>query len=287
MRTDEPVALRLGDTEFKRLAGFIQDSIGIKMPPEKQALLELRLGKRVRKLGFGSFEDYCAHLFDCEEAVPELSEFIDAVTTNKTDFFREPGHFDRLLGEVLPEMVASHPGLSYGRPLRVWSAGCSSGEEPYTLAMVLQEFSARRPGFSFEITATDLSLAMLRVAHAAIYPAQRASAVPTEYAKKYLRRSKDRSRDLVRVTPALRERVTFGRVNLKDELPFGELFDLVFCRNVLIYFDRKMQTDTLQRMCGVLRDGGYLFVGHSETLHGMTLPLRQVAPTIYKHEVGR
>jgi len=272
---------KLGDAEFKRLAHFIQDSVGIKMPSHKQGMLELRLGKRVRALGLDSFEEYCAHLFDTKEPVPEFSELLDAVTTNKTDFFREPEHFGRLLHHVLPEAISADPSLSKGRPYRVWSAGCSSGEEPYTLAMVLQEFSGANPGFSFEITATDLSANMLRVAHKGIYPAERVSVVPPGYMK-YLMRSKDRSRDLVRVVPKLREKVSFARVNLKDRLPFAHQFDLVVCRNVLIYFDREGQIDTLSRIGDLLIDGGYLFVGHSETLHGMELPLRQVVPTVYQ-----
>lgn len=280
--TEGRIAPRLADAEFKRLASFIQGSMGIKMPQHKQGMLELRLGKRLRELGFKSYEQYCAHLLDSGKPVPELSEFIDAVTTNKTDFFREPEHFDRLLSHVLPEMVDQHPTITHGRTFRVWSAGCSSGEEPYTLAMVLSEFGAGRPGFRFEITATDLSSAMLRVAQTAIYPEQRVSAVPSAYTRKYMMRSKDRSRAVVRIVPGLRAQVRFGRVNLKERFLFEEPFDIVFCRNVLIYFDREGQIDTLRRLCEAMRGGGYLFVGHSETLHGMDLPLRQVAPTVYQ-----
>lgn len=284
MNDEEPYVIRLEAREFARLAAFIQSSIGIKMPPHKLGLLELRLGSRVRALGLRSFEEYCERVFDSCDAACELSELVDAVTTNKTDFFREPEHFGHLVSLAVPDLARRYPELTQGGSLKVWSAGCSSGEEPYTIAMVLGEVAESHPGFDFGITATDLSSAMLRAAALAVYPAGRVETVPRHYVSKYLMRSRDRDSRLVRVVPRLRAKLTLGRVNLMEQYPFITPFDVIFCRNVLIYFERDVQIDILQRMADSLVDGGYLFVGHSETLHGMDLPLEQMAPTVYRRE---
>lgn len=274
--------------EFDRLASFIQGSIGIKMPPHKQGLLELRLGKRLRALGLDSFKEYCEFVFDNDEHVGEVYELIDAVTTNKTDFFREPEHFDRLTGHVLPELLGRDADLGGVRPLRVWSSACSSGEEPYTLAMVLSDYGDRLVSepFEFAITASDLSSAMLRFAARAVYPRRRVDSVPEPLLHRYMLRGTGECSDLVRVAPELRRAVNYCRVNLVEEYPFRQSFDIIFCRNVLIYFERGVQIDILSRMCDLLEPGGYLFVGHSETLHGMGLPLEHRGPTVYR-KVGR
>lgn len=276
---------KLEEPEFERLAAFIQGSAGIKMPPHKRGLLELRLGKRVRALGLGSFREYCEHVFDSADSTGELTELIDAVTTNKTDFFREAEHFEHLVDHVLPELIDTYPELANGSELRVWSAGCSSGEEPYTLAMVLAQFAETdHTGLRFKITASDLCSAMLRAAKQAVYPKERVQAVPDQLARKHLLRGKGRCEGLVRVAPHIRETVDLCKLNLMEEFPFKGTFDIIFCRNVLIYFERDVQVDILRRMCDQLVDGGYLFVGHSETLHGMGLPIRHVRPTVYRRE---
>lgn len=277
--------MRLSDREFERLATFIHGSVGIKMPVAKRTMLEVRLGSRVRAMGMESFEEYCTHVFDSGDGAEELRKLVDAVTTNKTEFFREAAHFEWLTSQVLPELLGRDSALGNTKPLRVWSAGCSSGEEPYTLSMVLSDYAARTGALDFEITATDLSSRMLEAALEAVYRGSVAANVPQQHRRRqYLLRSRDRQKDLVRVAPAIRRRVRFGRLNLLDPFPFGAQFDVVFCRNVLIYFNRETQVDVLRRMCDVMVDGGYLFVGHSETLHGMSLPLRYVAPTIYAKE---
>lgn len=276
--------IKLSDREFNCLATFISGSLGIKMPAAKRTMLEVRLGPRVRALGMDSFAEYCTHVFDSGEGSDELRRLTDAVTTNKTEFFRESAHYDWLTSRVLPELLGKDPAIGSGRPLRVWSAGCSSGEEPYTLSMVLSEFGRRPGGFDYHITATDLSSRMLDTALRAVYRAEAASNVPPELRERYLLRSRDRSDGRVRVVPAIRRKVSFGRLNLLEPLGFDVPFDAVFCRNVLIYFNRETQIDILRRMAGAMVEGGYLFVGHSETLHGMDLPLRYVAPTIYAKE---
>jgi chemotaxis protein methyltransferase CheR len=263
---------------FVRLSKFIESHCGIKMPPAKKTMLEGRLRKRLRSLEIHSFDAYCEYLFEHQGSEEEYVHMIDVVTTNKTDFFREAGHFDYLAEKVLPEL-----GRSGGR-LTVWSAGCSTGEEPYTLAMVLSEFNQKH-GCDFQILATDISTAVLEKARQAIYEHERVEPVPVYLRKKYLLRGKGEKKDLVRVKPELRARVEFRRVNLmEDRLAVPEDIAVIFCRNVMIYFDRVTQRDVVSKFCRHLVPGGYLFTGHSETLNGLDLPLASKAPTIHKRE---
>lgn len=270
----------LSNELFKRLSEFIYAECGIKMPPVKKTMLEARLGKRLKATGMASFHEYCDYLFSQEGSANELIHMIDAVTTNKTDFFREPQHFDYLVNTAIPQLIRTS-GAGIRRTMMLWSAACSSGEEPYTLAMVLEELAARINGFSFLILATDISTRMVEAARQAIYPEERIAPVPMELRHKYLLRSRDPSRREVRVIPRLRERVKFRRLNFLDEdFGFREKMDIIFCRNVLIYFDKPTQQKVVGHLCQHLTSGGYLFTGHSETLSGMDLPLDQVANTV-------
>ena len=265
--------------DFGRLSRFIYDTCGIKMPDVKKTMLEARLQKRLRGLGMRSFGDYCDYLFSAAGMEHELVQMLDMVTTNKTDFFREPDHFDYLTETVLPEWCQRHRGTR----LSIWSAGCSSGEEPYTLAMVLSEFALANPGFDFQILATDISTRVLEKAKAAIYPESLVEPVPLSLKKKYLLRSKDRSNGMVRIIPELREKVRFNRLNFMDE-DFGmrDQLDVIFCRNVIIYFDRPTQEKLLQRFHRQMKPGAFIFMGHSETLSGLNVPLTSVFPTVYR-----
>ncbi|MEZ4527242.1 MAG: protein-glutamate O-methyltransferase [Desulfobacterales bacterium] len=267
---------------FVRFSTFIQNELGIKMPEAKRTMLQARLQKRLRKLEIKSFEQYCDYVFSPRGMNEELPHMIDVVTTNKTDFFREPQHFDYLTGVIVPELIRSH-GTGIQRKAMVWSAGCSSGEEVYTLAMVLNEFCLRRPDFQFCIMGTDISTRMLKSAAAGIYTHERVEPVPLPLRKKYLLRSRDKKKDLVRIVPELRALTLFRRLNFMDE-DFGmrQTMDIVFCRNVLIYFDRSTQEKVLRRICRYLVPGGYLFTGHSETLNGLNIPLVQKASTVYR-----
>ena len=250
------------------------------MPDSKLTLLQARLQKRLRALELDSFKQYCEYL-EGENAQAEILQLIDCVTTNKTDFFREPSHFDQLKDVVVPDLLGK-PG-SDGASLRFWSAGCSSGEEPYTVAMVLAECRAKHAGLEFEILATDLSNRVLTMGRAGIYSDEKVSPVPRELLKKYFLRSKDRSQKEVRVVPELREKVRFRRLNLLgDAFDSVEPIDVLFCRNVMIYFDRVLQEDILGRLVARLRSGGYLFLGHSETVNGLRLPLRGVGSALYQ-----
>lgn len=270
-------------SDFERLSRFIYSHCGIKMPPVKKTMLESRLQKRLRLLGVRTFREYCDHVFGGNGG-DELVHMIDAVTTNKTDFFREPVHFTFLDEVVFPEYMDC-PGELNRPPFAVWSAGCSSGEEPYTLAVVLSEFAERQPGFRFTITATDISTRVLDKARSGIYEESQIGVISPILKQKYFLRSKDRTKSLVRAAPALRSLVAFQRLNLMDEkYPMMRLesMDAIFCRNVIIYFDRATQCTLLGRLCRYLRKGGYLFLGHSETVHGFDLPLARVASTIYR-----
>lgn len=269
--------------DFTRLSRLIQERCGIKMPPHKKSMLETRLRKRLRKLGLDSFKAYGQYLFDPAHHDREWVQLVDVVTTNKTDFFREPLHFDFLCREALPNLLGPAGDRLQQRPLRIWSTACSTGEEPYTLAMVLAEFAAGHPGFDFSILATDISTQVLEAARTGVYREEKIEPVADALRKKYLRRSKDRSAGIVRVVPGLRARIDFRHLNLmSEEFGIEREFDLIFCRNVLIYFDFPTQQRLLQRLCSYLPMGGYLFLGHSETVNRMQLPLSQVAPTVYR-----
>lgn len=272
--------LVLSNELFDRLSVFIYSECGIKMPPAKKTMLESRLVKRLKATGMNNFGEYCRYLFSPEGIDKELVHMIDVVTTNKTDFFREPQHFDYMVDHAIPNLM-EHSGAGTKRNLMVWSAACSSGEEPYTLAMVLEEFASNVQNFSYLILATDISTRVLKTAQRAIYTEEHITPVPMALRHKYLLRSKDPSNPRVRIGPQLRDRVRFRRLNfLEDDFGLREKMDIIFCRNVLIYFDRPTQEKVVRRLCDHLRPGGYLFTGHSETLTGMNLPITQVANTV-------
>lgn len=274
---------RISDQDFRRLTDLIGSEFGIALPAGKRIMLETRLAKRVRALGIKSFSDYCRFVCSPEGKREEWPKFVDCVTTHKTDFFREPAHFEFLIDQVLPELAASGAGIR--RPLVVWSAACSTGEEPYTLAMVLARYreSIAPEMFQFRILGSDISEAVLETARLAVYPEAAAQPLPEELRRRYMLRSKDRNRALLRITPEIRATVRFEQINLA-EARYGlvEPFDVVLCRNVMIYFDRAGQQKVLGRISLALRRGGYLMMGHSESLHGLELPLVQVAPTVYR-----
>ncbi len=272
----------LNNRQFARLSQYIESELGIKMPAAKRIMLESRLQKRLRVLRVSSFEEYLAIVFSDEGKKGELLHMIDAVTTNKTDFFREPDHFENLLNRVLPRLAAERT-LEIREPVRVWSTASSTGEEPYTIAMTLEQFREKNPAFSYRILGTDISTRVLERGRDAMYTEDRIAPIPLEYRSKYLLRSKNPEDRLFRIKPELRARVTFQRLNLmSDDFGLHKRFEVIFCRNVIIYFDRQNQTRLLRKLFQHLVPGGYLFLGHSETLAGMGLPLTSVAPTIYR-----
>jgi len=263
----------MSDKVFKLFSAFIQEECGIKMPPAKKTMLEGRLRKRLRNLGMKSFNEYCDYLFSPEGMNAEAAPMIDAVTTNKTDFFREPDHFEYLMREALPELIRIKSPNGRGG-LRFWSAACSTGEEPYSIAMVLSEFCENQPGLLYTILATDISFDVLTRASRGIYEHDRIEPVPMALRKKYLLKSKDRTKTLVRVVPELVERIEFRRLNLmQEDYELRKPMDVIFCRNVLIYFDKPTQETIVNHLSRHLMAGGYLIVGHSETLHSFDVPL--------------
>jgi len=272
----------LSHRDFHRLAEFIQGYSGIRMPPNKMTLVEGRLRRRVRALGLPTLASYCRHLFDQGGLRDEAVHLIDAVTTNKTDFFREPEHFRVLADIALPRLLADRRA---GAPptMTCWSAACSTGAEPYTLAMVLAEFAQQRSGLGAAILGTDISTEVLQVAARAIYPEAAVGPVPMELRRRYLLRSRDASRGLVRIVPGLRRMAQFARLNLmQEDYPVDTDYDVIFCRNILIYFEPPVQHAVLLRLCRHLRQGGYLFLGHTESLAGFQLPLQSVVSTVYR-----
>jgi len=273
---------KIKDKEFKQFSSFIYERVGILMPQAKKTMLEARLQKRLKTLAMDSFEEYAQFVFSPEGQKTELVHLIDVITTNKTDFFREPVHFEHLTKKALPAIM-NRKGRNGSDPVRIWSAGCSSGEEPYTLAMVLNDFAAAHHGFRFSILASDISSRILETAKTAIYPEERTDCIAPQIKNNYLLRSKDRNRGLIRICPELRSQVLFRRINFMDaDFGIAEKMDIIFCRNVVIYFDKPTQQNLMQKFHRQLRPGGYLFLGHSETLNGIEVDFTTVGSTVYQ-----
>lgn len=246
-------------------------------------MLEGRLARRMRELDLTSATDYWNYLFHSPSAAAERVEFINSITTNKTDFFREPTHFDYLTNRVVPEWLARRKGGQF----KLWCAGCSSGEEPYTLAMVLSEVALRIPGFDFALLATDVSTKVLEQAQSGIYDEARAEAIPEGLRKKYLLRSRDSERGQVRINTKLRRKIGFHRLNFMDSnYQVPREFDVVFFRNVLIYFDKPMQESVVCKIAKSLKPDGYLFIGHSESLAGLKVPVDSLGSAIFRKKGG-
>ena len=268
--------------DYARLRELIYTRTGICLSPEKKTMVEVRLKRRLRTLNMATYIEYCNFVFGRKGMREELVSLINVITTNKTDFFREPAHFEFLVQKALPDLAVN------GRSFVAWSAGCSSGEEPYTMAMVLSEYTRTHPGFRFRILASDISTAMLEKAETGVYSSECVEPIPLGLKRKYLLRSRDSKSSRVRVVPELRRLIEFRRLNFMDaDYLLAEEVDAIFCRNVLIYFDRATQESILRKLVHNLTPSGYLFVGHSETLHDMDLPVVPVAPALYRKTHAR
>jgi len=268
-------AAQLSDSEFAKLSKFIYTQYGIKMPPEKRIMLQSRLQKRLRALRIYTFKEYIEFAFS-NQGADEIIHMMDVVSTNKTDFYREPAHFDFLKQGILPKLYEEKKNI------KIWSAGCSSGQEVYTMAIELSEFAANHPGFDFSILGTDISTLMLKKAFAAVYTEEMVSMIPLEIKKKYLLKSKEKEKKLIRISTNLRNKAKFQRINfMDDQYPVNEQFDIIFCRNVLIYFDRETQEKVINKLCNYLRIDGFFFLGHSESITNINVPLKQLKPTVY------
>ena len=273
----------LSHADFAKIANLIGDEVGIRLPPAKRLMVEGRLRRRLRALQLPSFAAYCDYVFRQDGLRLELPYLINVVTTNKTDFFREPEHFELMRSKMVPSLLAARSGEP-APLLKIWSAAASTGAEAYTCAMVLADMVKDKRNFRFSILGTDISTDVLDQARRAIYPADQVVPVPQAMQANYLMWSrKPGLRPDVRIVPELRRLVQFHRLNLMDEkYPFDRDVDIILLRNVLIYFDKADQAKVISRLVGHLREGGYLLLGHSESMIGTSIPVRQVAPAVFQ-----
>lgn len=268
------------DREFSLLSDLVYQTIGINLGPAKKELLRTRLGKRLRLLGIPTFKDYYRYV--TEENKDELTNLFDAISTNLTSFFREQKHFDYLTHTVLPEIMEE--GKRRGEwTLRVWSAACSTGEEAYSLAITISEFLGESSRWGVKLLATDVNTEVLEKAEKGIYKEGRVADISKSMLKKYFLRGEGKQKGMVKVKRELQNMVTFRRINLTvPRYPFRKEFDFIFCRNVMIYFDKFTQKQIIDRMYSHLKKGGYLFLGHAESLTGIETKFKYIQPTIYK-----
>lgn len=271
----------LSDSQFLQLSEFIHTNVGIKMPAEKRLMVQSRLANRLKVLGMNNYDDYLKFTFsNTAQGNEEIALMINAITTNLTVFFRENSHFEYLSNVVLPELARQNL-----KKVELWSAGCSSGQEPYTLSIVMQEFIRENQNSinDYSILATDISSKVLDKAIDAVYPMNEVENLSYDIKKRYFLKSKNQENPTVRVKPETRQKVSFARLNFMDSsYPKTTQKNVIFCRNVLIYFDKKTQESVVRKLLEHLAPGGYLFLGHSETIFGMDLPLKTVGPTIFK-----
>jgi chemotaxis protein methyltransferase CheR len=260
--------------QFEKISALVYQACGINLRAGKEELVRSRLSKRLRELALPRFEDYVRYI-ERDASGRELAFMVDALTTNKTSFFRESPHFDCLRDLVLPALAAQ------GAPIRLWSAGCSSGEEPYSIAMFLLERLGQERCRNVRILATDLCERALAKAQAGVYPEAAAADVPALLRHKYMTLSGPRGRQQCVVGDSVRSLVRFARLNLMDDWPMKGPFDVIFCRNVMIYFDKPTQQALVERFRELLPPGGYLFVGHSESLASSARGFRPVQPAVY------
>ena len=263
--------------EFEQFRALIYQECGINLNDSKKTLLVSRLSKRLRTLELDSFQEY----YDMVSGQTESDEFtllLDLVSTNKTDFFREPKHFDFLREQIMPTLQSS-------RRIRVWSSASSSGEEPYTIAMTLYDSGPDPDRWDFKILASDISTRVLARAASGVYEEERVRELPPDVVTRHFLRGKGERAGMIKVKPHLTQMVRYRRINLMDEnFPIKAPLDLIFCRNVMIYFDRPTQAQLVNKFYRYLKPGGYLFIGHSESLQRLDQPFKAIAPTIYQKE---
>jgi chemotaxis protein methyltransferase CheR len=259
------------DQEFHQFQTFVYRVAGIHLSPAKKSLVAGRLMKRLKHYQLARYGEYF-RLMMSDEGRTELQIALDLLTTNETSFFREPQHFEFLRSQVLPHCQT-------GRPFRVWSAACSSGEEPYSLAMVLADCLAESP---WDILASDISSRVLEQACSGRYAMARAHQIPPRYLTAYCLKGVGSQAGTLLIEKKLRQRIQFMSINLNTALPRIGEFDVVFLRNVMIYFDTQTKRQVVERVLTVLKPGGYFCIGHSETLQGLTEQVKVVQPAVYR-----
>lgn len=270
-------ALDLSEKDFLCFSRLVYEQAGINLHQGKKELVRSRLGKRIKELGFQSFSQYYEYLVG-DDSGNEILHMLDCLATNLTRFFREETHFHFLAETVYSEFQEAHGKGSENTLFRVWSAACSTGEEAYSIAM----HAASHLGWDFQVLATDISTKALEKAQKGIYPLSRTCEVPSWMLKKFFLKGHGPRDGYVRLRPEIRSRVIFQRHNLMDPPPFQEEMDVVFCRNVLIYFDRPTQKKVAESLSRVLKPGGYLLVGHAESLNGAVPQLHYMRPAVYR-----
>lgn len=271
----------LNEKQFKHIASYIESTVGIKMPIEKKLMMQSRLNSRLKSLNFPNFEEYINFVFSkTPEAEVELVKLVDAMTTNLTEFFREPAHFDYLTDIVLPKYAKEDR-----TNIKLWSVGCSSGQEPYTLSIVMSEYLRKNQTSirDFSVLASDVSTRVLKKGINAVYEIDTITNLPLDLKKRYFLKGKNQFHNEVRIKPELRKHVKFMHLNVMNEdFGFRDTMQIIFCRNMLIYFDKPTQENVINKFLRYLEPGGYLFLGHSETIFGMDLPFKSVAPTVFQ-----
>lgn len=257
--------------EFEQFKGLLYESFGIDLREGKEELVAARLGKKIRELGFRTYSQYFDFVTTGRDS-NALSDMVDLLTTNHTSFFREATHFEFL------RHVFNHL-KSHRKQIKIWCAASSTGEEPYSIAMTALEETT--PG-RVEITATDLSTRVLKAAQAGVYAADRVTGIPEDFLRRYFLRGEGKSSGFFRVKPVLASHVTFSRLNLVEQYSHPTTFSMIWCRNVMIYFDKPTQARVVARLSDWLEPGGYLFIGHSEALSGVSHSLKYIQPAVYR-----
>lgn len=274
--------VHLSDKDFNRFRKLIFELAGITLSEHKRALVYSRLAKRLRANGLESYSDYYELVRQADPESQEIVEFINAITTNKSSFFREPHHFDFLREEIFPEYL-DELGSGRRKAIRIWSAGCSAGQEPYTLAMTLFEYFGAGSSVEFDIQATDIDTNVLTRARQGVYNEEQIEDIPDYLLRKYFLKGKGERAGLAKAGKELQSIIRFDRLNLFEPAwPFKEKLDIIFCRNVIIYFSRDTQRQLISRMTHHLKPGGYLMLGHSESLHGYDSGLQHVRKNVYR-----
>ncbi len=273
------LSIDLSEAQFNEISNMVKGLCGINLHNGKKELVKARLTKRLRKLHFRDFAEYMAYVRS-DTSGAELTAMLDALSTNLTSFYREGEHFEYLSGKVIPHIIAKAGKVT--PRLRIWSAGCSSGEEPYTIAIAVSEAFGHLPLMDAKILATDLSTRMLARATRGVYDGERIKAISPHLRAKYFQCVQTRPERLYRVNDRIRALVHFARLNLMDHWPMRGPLDAIFCRNVMIYFEKPMQKMLIGRFSELLAHGGTLFIGHSESLAGVRHQFRYVQPTVYE-----
>ena len=271
---------KLSGEAYQTLSGLVYQHSRIRLAPDKQPMLANRLRKRLRTLGLTSYDDYCEVLHSAQ-GPSEIEHLVDLISTNHTRFFREPSHFTFLTESILLQLVSHLSGK--GDSLRIWSSAAASGEEPYTLAIVLAEYFGQQPSVDWQIEASDISHRMLEHAEQGIYPLDGGHALPPELLRRYFERGVRTREGTCRVKAGLREHIRFQRINLfQAEYPVAREQHVIFCRNVMIYFDPPSRATLVQKLTRHLAPGGFLFIGHSESLLGIRHDLQPVRQSVFR-----